>query len=600
MWSASNLKIFHKGMILIAVPLAFEIAFVTVLVVLRHQAESEAAQAERSKKIVAISQGIPQAATSAAQILFMSAFVDSGDWHADYKRARAEIDRQFQELRELVKDNPRQMENYRQVQALEADNLENLDEVADGLSDSRTRAMFTLANYKIEMVKLLIKGNIGLDKIAQEEKKQSHAEGASRSRARLETWLYGGIILNIALAVAMVYFFSREVSGRISVLVDNTDRLVRQETLMPRLSGTDEIAHLDEVFHKMATALVEAARKERAIVDQAFDVICSVDGAGKFVRVNPASSGGWGFEPEELVGRSLAELVPEEDKQKFARNVELLKREAAANAFEGRLTRKDGTTIDVEWSAHWSDADETLFCVVHDITQRKELDRLKREFVAMITHDLRSPLTGILFTMGLFNEGAYGELCGEMKEQISTVEGAVEQMLGLINDLLYVEKLEAGKMAMSFDIVSLSRLLDLSVKPLRAIAEHQKVSLIVPPVDTELYGDEDKLARVLLNLVSNAIKFSPQGGEVRVSVAETNGFVEVRVCDQGPGIARENAQTIFERFKQVGEKSRKSLAGTGLGLAICKDIIEGHRGTIGVDSELGHGSTFWFRLPRST
>ncbi len=591
-----NLTLRRKGYILVLVPLVFELLFITVLALLLRQSELEAQRETRSHLILSAADGAWR--TGHDVTIAMAMYVSTQD-PAELKRLEdlvATSQRQMKQLGILVKGNLRQEQAFARANVT-YDKLYKLSSEFINTDRNDLVKLFQYFRYSFPQLEYLSnKQTVEMQVIIDEENQFAGKGSVERSRQTVMQFLFFGVAINILMGIGLAFFFNRSTGERLDVLMDNTVRLGEEKSLRPLLTGSDEIARIDQVFHKMADTLAEAARKERAIVENAVDVICSVDAEDKFLRVNPASAEAWGYEPAELIGRRVVELVPEEERPKLTRAIEKLKTGEPSMSIEGRLERKDGQVVDVSWSAHWSESDRSLFCVAHDITRQKELDRLKKEFVAMITHDLRSPLTGILFSTGLINEGAYGDLNDQVKDELTTVETAVEQMLSLINELLYVEKLEAGKMQMFLDYIPLSRVLERSVAPLRAIADHQKVKLVVPPTTVDVYADEDKLARVMVNLVSNAIKFSRESGEVSLSINEHDGLVEVRITDCGPGIPADKRESIFERFKQVDEKGKREQLGTGLGLAICKEIIDQHGGTIGVESELGKGSTFWFKI----
>lgn len=227
----------------------------------------------------------------------------------------------------------------------------------------------------------------------------------------------------------------------------------------------------------------------------------------------------------------------------------------------------------------------------------RESEQRKQEFVSIVSHDLKTPLTSLQMFLSMLGEGFYGELNEKGKQNVEACERSTDRLLNLIRDLLDIERLSAGKMDLEIKPVSISDVINRSVEAVEHFAQEQGVKLAVPENDAQALGDSDRLVQVLVNLLSNSIKFSPPGGQVEVTVKQSDGFVEVRVIDQGRGVPEHMREAIFERFKQVDIKDAKEKKGTGLGLPICKAIVEQHNGSIGVESEDGKGSTFWFRLP---
>jgi signal transduction histidine kinase len=237
--------------------------------------------------------------------------------------------------------------------------------------------------------------------------------------------------------------------------------------------------------------------------------------------------------------------------------------------------------------------------VFHDMADAlAEAARLKQEFVAMVSHDLRTPLTSINGFLVLLEHGVYGELPAKAVDGTNMAIRSINRLILLINDLLDMEKMEAGKLEMTFKQTALEPIIQRTMESLKNFAEQHEVALLnASPSNLEVFADADRLVQVGVNLVSNAIKFSPKGGTVTISAEPITDFIVVRVKDQGPGIPPQYVDAIFERFRQLPASEGANKGGTGLGLAICKAIVEQHGGKIGVDTEESKGSTFWFLVP---
>jgi signal transduction histidine kinase len=232
----------------------------------------------------------------------------------------------------------------------------------------------------------------------------------------------------------------------------------------------------------------------------------------------------------------------------------------------------------------------------------KELDRLKSDFVSNVSHELRTPLTAIKGAVDLILREVAGPLTEKQIHYLTRVRSNTQHLAGLINDLLDLSKIESGKIEVKSSLVSMGGLVHEVVETLRPIAVEKGIALeaAIPEQSIMVWADRDKINQVLMNLIGNAIKFTPAHGTVTVS-ASRNGDerVQVSVSDTGPGVPPEENEKIFDKFYQVGEVDGVKPKGTGLGLAICKALVELHGGRIWVESEMNRGSTFYFTLPAS-
>jgi len=219
--------------------------------------------------------------------------------------------------------------------------------------------------------------------------------------------------------------------------------------------------------------------------------------------------------------------------------------------------------------------------------------------VAMITHDLRTPLSTIRNFLEMLGSAMYGELTEKGEKMLALADRSSARMLSLINDLLDVEKIKAGMMELSIADTQLASVLEHCAQSVASLAEAGGIKIEVSSENIIVRADEDRLSRVVTNLLSNAIKFSPSGSTITLAARlGTDGqFAEVMVKDEGRGIPQEMIGTIFDRFTQVMESDSRSKGGSGLGLAICKALVELHGGTISAASQNGEGTTFTFTVP---
>jgi signal transduction histidine kinase len=231
----------------------------------------------------------------------------------------------------------------------------------------------------------------------------------------------------------------------------------------------------------------------------------------------------------------------------------------------------------------------------------KELDRLKSDFVANVSHELRTPLTAIKGAVDLVLQEVAGPLTDKQTHYLKRVRSNTQHLAGLINDLLDLSKIESGKIELHTNRISLDRLVREVVETLRPVAAEKAIALELVDNESSVFvrADRDKLNQVLINLIGNAVKFTPTHGQVTVAASRNgNGYVQLSVTDTGPGISPAEREKIFDKFYQVAEAGAGKPKGTGLGLAICKALVELHGGQIWVESAHS-GSTFHFTLPLS-
>ena len=240
-----------------------------------------------------------------------------------------------------------------------------------------------------------------------------------------------------------------------------------------------------------------------------------------------------------------------------------------------------------------------------ELAQKNEelthLDQLKSDFMATMSHELRTPLTSVIGYSDMLLSGVTGELNERQSNFVSSILQNGESLLNLINDVLDLTKIEAGRLELNLEAVDLrSALLGVLpvVKP-RAADKRIKVSTYLPTDVPTIIADPAKFNQVLLNLLTNAIKYTHENGNVSVEARTQDGFVEIWVTDTGIGIGREDIDRIFQRFTQVDSSASRQQGGTGLGLAITKELVELHGGQIRVQSKLGKGSSFIFTVPIS-
>lgn len=421
-----------------------------------------------------------------------------------------------------------------------------------------------------------------------------HAQ--DQTRMVLDRSLLIGLIANILMAGGLAWYFGKDIVNRLRIVQGNSLRFALGQQLTSELGGSDEIAKVDSAFHKMAHAVATAAQRERAIVENAVDVICSIDSDMRITQVNPAVRD-WGYERDELIGQRLISIVDPEHADETVKALAVARDKAQVLQFDNVLKRKDGTPIAIRWSGAWSPENDAWICVAHDVTEQKKLEQLKRDFVAMISHDLRTPLTSFQCFVEGVGLGLYDKNLEEAKRRARNTASDVSRLIDMVTSLLDIEKMESGKMTVEISTFPVAALNERAIECVRQLAERKNVKIESEVCDVFLRADQDQLVQVLVNLLANAVKFSPENSRVKLAMEDKEDYVEFSVSDDGPGIPDEYRDRVFDRFEQVQLSDARVRGGSGLGLAICKAIVTAHDGEIGVVTQLGSGSRFWFRIP---
>lgn len=482
-----RLTIGVKGILLVAVPLVFELLFVGLLSYLLHQSEAETQRQLRSKTIVAKANMLMRRAASVTMSAGAYTFTRDPAFSTEYEKLLVQANNDIDEMENMVSD-PARRAHLEQMKLILKTMERRLETYKTRIQDSDANDLFAvLGNTKGLQTsrQLIARLGIEMDEFLRPEKvvELASPETQAANQRNIQWALWGGVAVSILVALSLARFFSSSISSRVDQMTDNTMKLSRGEALHPPMKGDDELSHLDTVFHQVVDHL-------------------------------------------------------------------------------------------------------------------NEVSKAKQELVAVVSHELRSPLTSVSGLLSLLQAGAFGGLSERGAVRLAGAESDLARVIRLINDLLDIEKLEAGKFEMLTRDIAVFSALERAVVSVQGITDRRKITIEVENSSERVYADEDRLVQVVVNFLSNAIKFSNDGGTIRVSVCDLNDKVEVRVADNGPGIAPEYQKSVFERYTQVNREDATVKGGSGLGLHVCKKIVEQLGGSIGVESQVGKGSTFWFRLPK--
>lgn len=370
---------------------------------------------------------------------------------------------------------------------------------------------------------------------------------------------------------------------------------------------------LEQRVSEQTADLRRLARQTEVLLTSVGDGIYGVDAAGLITFVNPSGADALGYAAEDLLGRSAHDVfhAPAEDGLAYPYEgcyiAEAIGSGINTFAEEDVYVRCDGSSFPVEITAspqlEGPPDDQVVrgaVVVFRDVTERRDVDRMRNEFISVVSHELRTPLTSIRGSLGLLASGVLGELSPRARSMTSIALESSERLTRLINDFLDLERIEAGHRPMDIASIAAEELLSRAVTEMAGQARSTGVRLRVAPSAGRVLVDADRIVQTLTNLLSNAITFSTEGQTVVLDAAAEDGQVVFRVRDQGRGIPADQVESVFQRFDQVDSSDARQTGGTGLGLAICRGIVEGHGGRIWAESAPGSGTTVTFTLPAAS
>jgi PAS domain S-box-containing protein len=339
--------------------------------------------------------------------------------------------------------------------------------------------------------------------------------------------------------------------------------------------------------------LRESEAYKTAILESASDSIITIDEQKNIVSFNSQTAKEFHYLNEELQYKNIEMILP---------NVDLtIGKFPDKPSIEILGIRKNGESfpVDIKISEMSIDKRKTSVIIVRDITERKKIEKIKNEFISVVSHELRTPLTSIRGALGLVLGGSVGDFPEKVKKLLDLANNNCERLLLLINDILDMEKLDAGKMNFEFKVVDIGQLVNEAIGVNKIYAKKYGIRLTLAPSasNVKVYTDPNRVMQVLTNLISNAVKFSPKGEEVILTIKQNQKNARVLISNKGPGISDEFQSRVFQKFSQADSSNTRGKGGTGLGLNISKAIIEKLGGTLNFISKPDEITTFYFDFP---
>lgn len=430
-------------------------------------------------------------------------------------------------------------------------------------------------------------------------------------------WKITAVSSSIILALLFMIAFPRKIIKPLKELTSKI-RLIITGKYHQRLDvvADDEIGKLAAAFNEMAEKLeaYEAQhydqllfekRRIEALVESMEDGVMFIDDSGKVALVNSTMTRLTGMKKEEITNASLEELAV---KNKL---IELLKDKISTGGATGDEVGAPVRVVSKGEELFFNARVETLLnyssffrkevftgtlVIMQNVTRYQKRDAAKTNLLATVSHEFKTPLSSINLCLKMLDDKRTGTLNDEQKELISTLRGQSNRLSRVINELLEFSQIETGNIRLNIRKISPTDIMELSATALMFNAGEKQIGIVTDLEEgyPEVMGDIEKSVFIYVNLLNNAIRYTPVGGEIILRIRKEGDFVVFSVKDNGPGISSENVEKLFKRFSQIEQKSSK---GWGLGLAIAKDFVTAQSGSIGVNSEPGKGSEFWFSLP---
>lgn len=596
-----KLKIGQKGLLFILIPGLVGLFIFAALAFLLQEAEQDLERERLAKTLVAESSGLVRSLDEMHRALKGLSKSHAPVFRDEVEKNRTAFKSSLKRIESGLYSKA-QKEAFGELKSASDGAIQEITETEKALAtapDEVVRSLMDEMDRKFEALRSTLNSKQEVFSGATVAVQESSQLQGQKYRDAMRNVLLGGLALTIGGALWMFAYFSKTITKRLLVMSDNSFRLASQMPLNTQDAGFDEIAEVDKTFHWMARKLEESARRERAMTENAVDVICSITEEGNFREVNAAALNLWGYTPDELLGQRYISLVRESDREKTALALQEARTSKSPLAYENAVKHKNNGYVEVLWSGTWSEKDNAMFCVAHDITEKKRIENLKKDFVNMVSHDLRTPLTSVQAFLEMVSQGIYDNNPEKIRSKAKHSEADIGRLITMINSLLQLEKMEAGHIEIVQANTQVEDVVERAINSVVSLAERTNITLQKKVCDAVIYADEDQLIQVLVNLLSNAIKFSNANSSVIVEAVELDEAVEFRVIDSGRGIAADFIDKVFDRFKQVELSDSRVKGGTGLGLAVCKMLVEAHDGRIWVTSVEGKGSTFHFLIPKS-
>lgn len=572
-WSSWSMR--KKGVLLVLVPLLFQLPFVVVMLTVMMQAENDVRRQIHDRELTAPAMklvlNLASIAYSVSSITRDSGAAERCQGHL---RLVDEAARSFY----LVAGQDQQARAVANVSIAALRPLVN--RVKEVVALSQQGRLTTSQGWVVAGEVLSLTDSVA-QKVEQllallEERHHRALSQQTKMRSQLVVILATGLLINCASALGLAIIFSRDVVRRLKRLSDNSKRFAERLPLWPPQPGDDEVARLDRDFHATAARIIEQRARERAFMDSASDLICALSESGHLSTYNQATARVFGSNSLRSPEFALFDILDEKEASAARFALEQAKRTGEPRQFETSI-RVDNRAIELHWSLSWSSNEEVFFCVAHDVTTRKNLERLKRQFIAIITHDLRSPITSISGMSLLAVKGVYGKLSAELDGSFQQINQESQRVVDLVNDILDLERLDSGNLEFEEQTVDVGMLLARTAELLNDQADFLDLNDLSSSV--RLKADLERLSIALSAIMKELLICQPLSIKVTCSLSQN---VKLRI--QARHCQSKNAALACRRNSLAGTELNEP-ASSRIRWLLAGKIIEAHHGTVAVTGD---------------
>ena len=631
--SVPHLKLSQKGVLLVAIPLCLLCVFYFGVKLRLNAVRQQMAEAEKRMSIVSSVNNLEVKSFFAFQSLLQLKMHGKEQERASLKQFMENLDRDATSLVDILRN-----QEHDTVNAVRIEKTFRSFMIAFRKSDfnpNPENEVGSILRNIDENQRFLATASVFFESLSAVAKVEQAAELESRSRLQssqksLETWVDVVVLSTLAVTLFTSVQFFRGTVKNLSKLKENALRFVGNKELLEAIGSPDEIGEVDRVFHEMVVTIRAAQTRDSYMMKllqeskERLDVLLNnlpiavivTDVRGKIESINPAAAALFEYTPLELKNKPLEMLFPAGTRTAGTASIASAEATSSTSApptalidqlpeltmtpLEALGKNQDAIFTEVQKkSFSGGDGDRVLVAAL-DVSERHVLEKLTKDFYAMVSHDIRSPLNAIDGTLEIALSKKYGTVSQELAERLSGARRNIAQLMALVNKLLELEKLE-GPVKLALEDVDLRDVVDNVLELFTRQLETKKLTVDKELKQLLVRGDKQYIVQVVSNLLGNAIKYSPESGHILIKLEAIESQAELIVRDQGPGVPKDMREAIFERFKQIPFAGNTE-QGFGLGLAICKQIVEKHGGSIGVrnvvsaEEPSGRGSEFWVRF----